>query len=230
LSPGRHSARSSRRMKTYRAILFDLDGTVVDSHRYTFDAFRHAVGPFGPRPTDAQIFAAFGPSERAILTQLLPASAVDAAYARLQEFYAAHAGGLVVHPAMRRLLEECRAAQRPCGLFTGRGADSTQLLLDRLDLAWAFAAVVAGEQAVRPKPAPDGVLQLLAALGCTAGETLLVGDSPLDCAAAAAAGTGACFATWYAWEGTEVPVGVPRCSDPAALRILLGLKPGAGSA
>ncbi len=212
-------------MSTYRAVIFDLDGTVVDSHRYTFEAFRFALAPFRQVPDDAEIFAAFGPPERTILSRLLPAGELDLAYGRLQHYYATHVDELRMHPAMRPLLHDCRAQGRPCGLFTGRGSDSTRLLLDRLDLGWAFDARVSGDEAVRPKPAPDGVRQLLAALRCEPGETLVVGDSPLDCAAATAAGASARFATWHAWAGMRVPDGVASCSHPDELRPLLGLEP-----
>ncbi len=214
-------------MKTYRAVIFDLDGTVVDSLRYTFAAFRFALAPFGAPPGDAEIFAAFGPPERTILSRLLPAEALDVAYGRLQEYYSTHLHELRMHPAMRPLLHDCRTQGLPCGLFTGRGADSTRLLLERLDLAWAFDASLSGDEALRPKPAPDGVQQLLRSMRCEAGETLVVGDSPLDCAAARAAGASACFATWHAWEGMRLPAGVPICGHPDDLRPLLGLGPAA---
>ena len=63
-----------------------------------------------------------------ILTGLLAAQHVEPAYARLQRFYAEHAGRLAVHPQMRPLLADCRAAGVRCGLFTGRGSDSTRMI------------------------------------------------------------------------------------------------------
>jgi HAD superfamily hydrolase (TIGR01509 family) len=209
----------------YRALVFDLDGTVVDSHRYTFDAFRFACEPFRHPPTDAEVFAAFGPSEEVILGGLLPAAVRAAAYARLQAYYTTHAGRLAVHPAMRPLLGACRDAAVRCGLFTGRGADSTRIVLAALDLDWAFAAVVAGDQAARPKPAPDGLLRLLEMLECAPADGILVGDSSLDIQAARAAGVAAVFAAWHPWVGSAPPAGVPVLDHPDDLRALVGLPP-----
>jgi HAD superfamily hydrolase (TIGR01509 family) len=205
----------------FRAVVFDLDGTVVDSHRFTFDAFQQACRPFRGPPSDAEVFAAFGPSERVILERLLPAPQVDAAYAHLQAHYVAHAATLYVHPAMRPLLADLRTAGLGCGLFTGRGADSTHLVLETLALAEFFDAVVAGDQAGRPKPAPDGVLHLAAQFGVAPAELVVVGDSPLDVEAAQAAGAAAAFAAWHPWVGVRVPQGVPILGHPDSLRPLL---------
>jgi len=206
----------------FRAVVFDLDGTVVDSHRFTFDAFQAACRPFREPPSDAEVFAAFGPSERVILERLLPRAQVDAAYALLQAHYQTHAPTLAVHPQMRLLLADLRRAGLGCGLFTGRGADSTHLVLEILGLAAAFDAVVAGDQAGRPKPAPDGVLLLAALFGVAPSAMIVVGDSPLDVEAARVAGAAAAFAAWHPWTGVRVPDGVPVLREPVALRALLG--------
>jgi HAD superfamily hydrolase (TIGR01509 family) len=198
---------------------------VIDSHAYTFEAFRHACAPFRAAPRDAEIYMAFGPYERVILDGLLARQDVEPAYVRLQAYYAEHAGALVVHPEMRPLLRDCEAAGVRCGLFTGRGSDSTALLLGALDLAWAFDVVVAGDDVSRPKPAGEGVTRILAAFGCAPSEALLVGDSRLDLDAAREAGTDAILATWYAWGGAAPnPGDVTRAARPDDLRSPLGLK------
>ena len=207
-------------MKPYRCVIFDLDGTVVDSHAYTFAAFRHACAPYRSPPTDAEVQAAFGPDERVILRGMVGASRVLEAYARLQSYYADHVHDLVVGAEIRRLLDDCGAHGVRRGLFTGRGSDSTRLLLNALDLNARFDAVTSGDEA-RPKPAPDGVRVLLAVLGCAAVETLLVGDSSLDLAAASAAGTDAALALWYLC--TPAPHATLRLHRPDDLRPLLGL-------
>lgn len=211
-------------MPPYRCLILDLDGTVIDSHAYTFAAFRHACAPFRAAPSDTEIYTAFGPYERVILGGLLAPRDVEPAYVRLQEYYSEHAGALVVHPEMRPLLRDCEAAGVRCGLFTGRGSDSTSLLLRELDLAWAFGMVVAGDDVSRPKPAGEGVRRILAVFGCAAAEAVLVGDSSLDMKAAREAGTAGVLATWYAWGGVATqPEGVVRLVRPDDLRPVLGL-------
>jgi HAD superfamily hydrolase (TIGR01509 family) len=209
-------------MTNYRCLILDLDGTVVDSHDYTFAAIRHACAPFGVRPDDASIHAAFGPDEGVILRRLVGVSNLAAAYARLQQYYTEHVHALEVHAEMRTLLHDCQVHGVRRGLFTGRGSDSTRLILERLDLAACFEAIVAGDHAA-PKPAADGVLALLERLGCAPDETLLVGDSPLDLRAASAAGTDARLATWFMNDVTRSRVGAPTLASPSELRALLGL-------
>jgi HAD superfamily hydrolase (TIGR01509 family) len=206
-----------------RALVFDLDGTLVDSHAYTFAAVRHALAPYGVRPTDAEIHSRFGPPERIILSTFVDADLVAPAYARLQDFYRRHADTLRVHPKLPPLLAAARAAGIGCGLFTGRGADSTRIVLAQAGLVSAFDAVVAGDDAVRPKPAPDGVLALSARLGCDPAQVLVVGDSPLDIEAARAAGAVALFATWFPLAQRPLPAGVDSVDDPDELRPWLGL-------
>jgi HAD superfamily hydrolase (TIGR01509 family) len=212
-------------MGRFRALILDLDGTVVDSHRYTFDAFQHACTPHRQPPSDAEVFAAFGPSERIILAQLLRPAEVEPAYGRLQEHYQRHAAGVAVHPEMRALLGALRRHGIGCGLFTGRGGDSTRLLLATLHLESCFDAVVAGDEIERPKPHPEGVRRLLGALGCEPREALLVGDSRLDLEAARAAGVPARFATWHAWTGHAPPEDADIVTRPRELREILGLPP-----
>ena len=218
-------------MSAVAAVIFDLDGTVVDSHAYTFAAFRHACTPFLPPPDNATIYAAFGPSERFILQRLLAPEAVEPAYARLQQYYVSHAHALKLHPQMRPLLADCRRAGIRCGLFTGRGGDSTAHLLVALDLEARFDAVVAGDAVLRPpssvvlrpKPAPDGVLHLCTVFELRPAAVVVVGDSQLDLDAARLAGCRGVLASWHPWTGRTIRDRIPDLVEPDALRPLLGL-------
>lgn len=151
--------------RAYDCVVFDLDGTVIDSHDYTYAAFRHALAPWDRRPTDAQIHAAFGPSERVILEQFVGAGDVDEAYQRLQFWYRSHAQRAQPHPDMHEVLGTFQAQGIANALFTGRAMDSTSMLLETHGLEAFFVAVIAGDSPLRPKPSGEGVTAILQAVG-----------------------------------------------------------------
>jgi pyrophosphatase PpaX len=207
----------------FDCVVFDLDGTVVDSHRYTFDAFRHAVAPWCQAPSDEQIHAAFGPAENIILEQFVSAVHVDEAYTRLQEWYGQHVDEVWPHPGIRELLQELGERRVSRGLFTGRALDSTNLLLGHHKLSGLFDAVVAGDSPCAPKPSGEGILHLMEQLQCRASRTLVVGDSILDLQAAAAAGVQGVGVSWF--TSTAIS-GIQSATlrDPEDLRHRVGLE------
>jgi phosphoglycolate phosphatase-like HAD superfamily hydrolase len=197
-------------------LILDLDGTVIDSHDYTFAAFRHACSPFRDPPDDEEIYERFGPDEPVILRDLVGERAVAAACERLHQYYAKHVADVRVHPEIPALLATCQRNGVARGLFTGRGRMSTLLLLRGLRLMQSFDAVVAGDDAA-PKPAGDGIALLLERLRRKREESLVVGDSPLDLQAAAAVGVEARLATWFT-RGARHAEGSLRCiARPAAI-------------
>ncbi len=206
----------------YRGLVLDLDGTLVDSHAYTFAAFRYACRPFRQPPDDSTIYAAFGPDESVILAALVGTAHAPAAAERLQRYYIEHVDDVRAHARMVDVLRACRDAGVPAGLFTGRGREATQRILEALDLESFFVAVYAGDDGA-PKPAPDGVRALAEHMRRTAREVLVVGDSPLDMESAQAAGAAMRLATWYARGVTRTEHPAPRIDHPDALRALLGL-------
>lgn len=208
-------------MQALRCLILDLDGTVTDSHAYTFAAFRHACSPYRMPPDDEEIYGRFGPDEAVILRELVGAAHATEALGRLHAYYSENVRDVRVHPEIPPLLETCRRMGVSRGLFTGRGRAATELLLCALGLETSFDAVVAGDDAA-PKPAGDGVRLLLQRLRREPSETLLVGDSPLDLHAAVAAGVQAMLATWYARGATHGGTAWRRLESPLQLLPLLG--------
>ena len=206
----------------YRGLILDLDGTLVDSHAYTFAAFRHACAPYRAAPDDAEIYATFGPDEAVILAALVGPTHAGAAYERLQRRYAERVHEVRIQARLLAIVRACHAAAIPCGLFTGRGRSATHLILETFGLAKDFVAVFAGDDGP-PKPAPDGIHRLAAAMHVAVRDVLVVGDSRLDVAAAAAAGAGSRLATWYARGVTRTDSDAPRIHQPDELLALLGL-------
>jgi len=207
----------------WSCVIFDLDGTILDSHAFTFAAFRHAVSPWGLVPGDAAIHAAFGPSERTILQGLVAPEHVDEAYERLQHWYRAEASRARLHAEIPTVLSALgRAGMARC-LFTGRGGDSTQFLLESHGLSREFEAVVTGDSPCAPKPSREGIDRLLRSVGCSPRQAIVFGDSRLDLQAAAAAGVRAVGVSWF----TPVSVsGIESAtlSSPREILALLGLE------
>lgn len=206
----------------YRGLILDLDGTLVDSHDYTFAAFRHACAPFRPVPDDAEIYACFGPDERVILETLVGNVAAPRAHERLQRYYHEHVGDVGVQEALVEVVRACLAHGIATGLFTGRGRMATERILAAHRLQPYFHALFAGDDGP-PKPAPDGLVSLGATMRVEVADVLVVGDSPLDYEAARAAGAAFRLATWYARGVTRTVVAAPLVESAGALRCVLQL-------
>src|SRR5438270_13665509 len=94
-----------------RALLLDLDGTIADTLPHIFNAYRHAVAPWTDRPpTDAEVEATFGPSERECIAVMVPGADVDEAEARFHAYYEGEHGRhvRVIH-GMREVVDRARS-------------------------------------------------------------------------------------------------------------------------
>lgn len=177
-----------------RAIVFDLDGTLVDSAGdivAALDALlvergRPAVGPAAGRTMigdGARVLI-----ERGFAATGGPVADIDLALKRWFEIYSADIARLSrPYPGVRETLAEFRRRGLPLAVCTNKADAPSRLLLAKLDLAASFAVVVGGDVAHR-KPDPRHILDTLAALGVAPASALMVGDSPNDAKAAQAAG------------------------------------------
>jgi len=197
-------------------IIFDLDGTVVDTLAPTLRCFQEALAPaLGRVPTFEEIRDRFGPSEPEIFAAWVGEGEAPATVSRLYACYERVYHEMGPFPGVRELLMDLRAAGWKTALFTGRGRHSTDVLLHAMELARLFDAIVTGEEAPRPKPAPDGVRMILERLSVPASRAVLVGDSPLDVAAARAAGVRPIVSLW---DGHHPEAGQDEAGDLLLVR------------
>ncbi|MEZ4399679.1 MAG: HAD family phosphatase [Kofleriaceae bacterium] len=177
-----------------RAVLFDLDGTLVDSERQYADAIAACLArAFGVVLTAADRAYGTGRSWVAIhayLAERYPAMAWDrdqliaATAAESARLFDAH--GVAVLPGA--LAAVARFADRPRALVTGSSRAEAGHMLALLGLTDAFAVRLCAEDVPRSKPAPDGYLAACAQLGVAPAEAIVVEDSAAGCAAGRAAG------------------------------------------
>lgn len=181
-----------------RAVLFDLDGTLIDSAPDIAAAADRALVECGlPARGLARVRAYIGGgAERLIhrcLTERLDGVAEQALFERaFAAFFRHYERGLTAttrpYPGVRETLETLRERGYALGCVTNKPARFTTTLLATLSLAPYFAVVVAGDTLTVKKPDPEPLRYATAALGARASTTTMVGDSLADLKAARAAG------------------------------------------
>ena len=182
----------------FRTVLFDLDGTLVDSGAIILASFRHATSTVLRReiPDHELLAAVGGPGLREQMEALDPERAEE-----LIEVYSAHNAGLHdgLEPCSGVLdaLDSLHAEGRRLGVVTAKRRATLELAFEVLpELRRFFEATVAAEDTERHKPNAEPLLLALERLGESADGAVYVGDSPFDVQAAKAAGTASIAVTW----------------------------------
>jgi pyrophosphatase PpaX len=181
-------------------VLFDLDGTLIDSGPIIIASMQHAVRTVLGREIPAEeLGVTIG--GQGIVAQM---TAIDSERAgELVDVYKEHNDGL--HEGLQafdellELLPGLRAEGRKLGIVTAKRHRTVALALARFPaLVSAFDVVVTHEDTERHKPDPDPVLLAVERLGGTPADAAYVGDSPFDIGAAKAAGV---YAVAVGWGG-----------------------------
>ncbi len=180
----------------YHALLFDLDGTLIDSLADIGASVNHVRGRFGLPPLDPpEIGAAIGDGVATLLQRTVPVEGPEPA--RLyREHHVEHClDRTVLYPRVAESLE--RLAKRvPLAVVTNKPTDIAVRVLRGLGVASHFRACIGGDGPAGRKPAPGPVLRALESVACPAWFALMVGDSPGDMVSGRAAGTGTCAVSW----------------------------------
>ncbi|WP_433611204.1 HAD family hydrolase [Prescottella agglutinans] len=175
------------------AVLFDMDGTLVDTERLWWDAVERVAAGLGHRLSSADAPAVLGrPSDYTAdhLRRILGPTAPDPdALARdLDDAFAALVADEVVpRPGVLSLLDELSRAEIPTAIVTASPRRVVDLVRETLGVD-RFTTTIAVEDTVRSKPAPDPYLAAAAALGVDPHACVAVEDTPVGVAAAEAAG------------------------------------------
>ncbi len=184
------------------AILFDLDGTLVDSIALILGGFRYSFAAHGvPEPSLDEITAGIGTP---LAAQFRSYARDDAHLAALMESYRAfqrehHDLLLREYAGIRDLLGELRRAGHPVAVVTSKGLALATRALEFTGLGGHVDALVGLESTEHHKPRPEPVLHALALLDRQPADAIFVGDSPHDIAAGRAAGVTTIAVTWGAF-------------------------------
>ena len=173
-------------------LLFDLDGTLVDTEADHFAAFGEILGGYGVAldpPAYAARVMGFPNAMIAadFLPMLSPAEGL-AALARKEEVYRARLGALSPLPGLRELLALARARGVALGVVTNAPRANAELVLGKLGLAEAFDSLVIADELAHSKPHPLPYLTGLERLRASAARSLAFEDSRSGIRSAVAAG------------------------------------------
>ena len=178
-------------------LIFDLDGTLVDSRADLAAAINHVRGEFGLTPLPLETISGFvGNGARKLVERSFDGTGVDIdeAMRLYQAFYASHyAVHTTCYPGVEEGLERLAAYGHKLALLTNKPGDPSREILRHFGLKRFFVSVVGGGDVARLKPEPDGVFQCLEAAGVPASNAWMVGDHYTDLAVAKNAGIKSAF-------------------------------------
>ena len=181
----------------FPVVLFDLDGTVIDSGAIILASMRHAAKEvLGSEPPDEELMAAVGGPGLEAQMQALAPDRVD----ELVSVYRAHNEplheGLMCCAGIDDLLVRLKDEGRRLGIVTAKRRKTVALAFEQIPLEHLFETVVGGDETARHKPDPEPLLLALERLGADPADTAYIGDAPFDIKAAKAAGVFSVAVTW----------------------------------
>jgi pyrophosphatase PpaX len=181
----------------YGTVLFDLDGTLIDSGAMILASFRHATRSVLRREySDADLLAAVGGSTLHEQMQALDPELTE----ELVESYREHNSPLHAElqpcAGVLELLDRLTDEGRRLGMVTSKRSATVEMAFKVLPLSDYFEVVITTEQTEHHKPHPEPLLLACDRLGVDPHDAAYVGDAPFDVAAAKAAGLRAIAVTW----------------------------------
>lgn len=177
-----------------KALIFDFDGTVIDTETAWYDAFRDAYREHGVDLTLEQYSECIGTSLQSfnpyeyLVTHLHLSVDLDAFRKSVQLRHAAQMESETLRPGVLDLLKQAKQRDLRIGLASSSASDWVEGFLDRLGIIDFFDCIRTADHVAKVKPDPELYLQSLDYLEVESGEAIAVEDSPNGARAAVAAG------------------------------------------
>ncbi|MBW4084135.1 pyrophosphatase PpaX [Paenibacillus sp. S150] len=179
-------------------ILFDLDGTIVNTNELIISSFMHALKENNLPPlTREQIIPHMGTTlhqQMSVFSGLADTSVLELSYRSYN--YAHHDELIGSFPHVNETMEELARRGIKLGIVTTKIRPTTIKALEMFDLRKYMETIVTVSDVVQPKPHPEPVLTAVANLGVDPRKTLMVGDSVVDIQSAKAAGVRVAAVAW----------------------------------
>jgi phosphoglycolate phosphatase len=200
------SIRTQIDLLKVRLLIFDLDGTLIDSKEDLANSANHMRVAVGLSPLDHEtIFSYVGDGARLLVQRLMDHAEDDAEVDRGLEiflnYYRAHMlDHTVLYPGVREGLQALslppEGANRTLVVLTNKPVRFSRLILEGLGVSGLFRFIYGGNSFEQKKPDPMGVNTLLDETGIPAGAALMVGDSDVDVLTGRNAAVSTCGVTY----------------------------------
>ena len=203
---------NGKRFTGVKAVVFDLDGTLIDSKRDLALAMNATLKHLGRKEIEAErIYSYVGGGVQLLVKRALAEGASDEEIERgmayFLEYYRAHMlDNTVPYPGVREALD--KLSGRELAVLTNKPVKFSKLILNGLGMSAYFRYVYGGNSFEKKKPDPVGLNTLLREFGAGPRETMMVGDSDVDIQTARNAGTWACGVT-YGMGSAKLPASEP---------------------
>ena len=186
-------------MLKLRTVLFDLDGTLIDSVRLILDSYHHTLAQHSlPARTDDQWLKGVGTPLTVQLAEWRDElGTLEALIATYREYNLKHHDRMVtVYPGVLQAVREIKAAGLQTGLVTSKNRHGAIRGLTLVGLEALMDVLVCADEVTNPKPHPEPVEKAVTLLGADPATTVYVGDSVHDMLSGRAAGVRTAAALW----------------------------------
>ncbi|MBR4446251.1 MAG: HAD family hydrolase [Solobacterium sp.] len=175
-----------------RAVLFDFDGTLLDSHAMVVMCYMHVFEMYRTKEefTRELQLEVFGPPLYDEMAKLFPGHDPADMVEEYRSYQAKLPGTGIVHliPHAQDVLEQLRNNGVRMGVVSSRLSASCRLWMKEFDLARNFECILGQEQFTKAKPDPEGILKACEVMGLSPQDTIYIGDNASDVIAAQRAG------------------------------------------
>ena len=167
-----------------RLIIFDLDGTLINSIEDITTALNHAFGPFGVNDltaTEVTALVGEGPLKlvRDVLTKRNLIADTEALVTSFLDYYAFHpTDKTVLYPGAREMLETLKDLKM--AIVTNKTEELSREIIKKFGLDNYFNMIVAVDTIAERKPSPGPVIHVLSTFNVAPEDTVIVGDSTID--------------------------------------------------
>ena len=196
-----------------RAVVFDLDGTLLDTFPAIIKAWNAAMREaLGREYAPEEVIARFGVPDVQMLERELTGVPEVIRSAAVESYFAVYAAvhdKVLPFDGIPELLGHLRERGIPLAIMTGKGRRTADITLQYVRWESLFVDVVTGDDVQEQKPAPEGAIKAARALGVPPEACVFAGDSPADICAGRNAGMFTVAAAWHTYYGEKLRAAGP---------------------